>query len=379
MGGSRGQAESLGVLFAVGITLVLSVTVFLTFGSLGGTLTDAPPGARIDVQTAGSTVTLTHESGEVLDTETLTLVFRQGDEERRVALSSVASGEFAAGDTLSVTHGLGDGELAIRLVHEPTNGVLVNVERTVEDAFGVSLSVSESGGTYTFTPRVSGGVEGAPAVTTSSDEIEGFGGSNQDKTGSATVTDDGRGVRLEGNSWKAVPYDYVVTGDTVVSFEYRSDESEGEIHGLSLEGANDGSISARRTVQVWGTQRWARLQIEDTGATRYTAGAGWQTYEITASQLDAFSAGTSERIRTLALVNDDDGNVDDGVAGEGETHVRNVRLYESGADYQYRWEVNGNLVSNEPTLTRSLSSGDTVTLTVVDAEGRTTTATYTVR
>jgi hypothetical protein len=371
MGVSRGQAESLGVLFAVGITLVLSVTVFLTFGSLGGTLTDAPPGARIDVQTTGSTVTLTHESGEVLDTEALTLVFRQGDEERRVALSSVASGEFAAGDTVSVTHGLGDGELSIRLVHGPTNGVLVNVERTVEDAFGVSLSVSESGGSYTFTPSVSGGVAGAPTVSLSEATVDGFAGSQDVKaSGPVSFTDGGDGIRLQGDRWQARAYDYYITGDTVVAFEFRSAAAEGEIQGLSLE--DDNGVSPGRSLRAWGTQNWG-TPVQDVDGQSYGAGDDWRTYRVQASQLGAFSVGSGDRIDRIVFVNDDDAD------GNADTQIRNVRLYESGADYQYRWTVNGNLVSNEPTLTRSLSADDTVTLTVVDAKGRTTTATYTVR
>lgn len=372
--GSRGQAESLGVLFAVGITMVLSVTVFLTFGSLGGSLTDSPPGARIVTETNGGTVTFTHESGEVIDVEALTLVVRQGGDERQVPLSSVASGEFSSGDSISVPHGMGDGELSIRLVHDPTNGVLVKAVRLVEDTFGVTLSVSDSGGTYTFTPSVSGGTEGAPVVPLSDATVDGFAGSQDVETsGPVTFTDGGDGIRLQGNRWQDRSYDYYVTGDTVVAFEFRSDAAEGEIQGLSLE--NDNGVTSSRSLRAWGTQNWGTL-VQDVDGQLYSDGDDWRTYRVQASQLGAFSAGSSDRIDRIVYVNDDDADEN------ADTQIRNVRLYESGADYQYRWAVDDGsgftLVSNEPTLTRSLDSGDVVRLTVVDADGRTTTATYTV-
>ncbi|MFC7228408.1 type IV pilin N-terminal domain-containing protein [Salinirubellus salinus] len=373
MRGSRGQSESLGVLFAVGITLVLSATVFLNFGSLGGSLTDTPPGARIDVEASGSTVTLTHESGEVIDTEELTLVFGQGEETNRVPLSSVTSGMFGAGDSLTVNHGFGDGDLSIRLIHEPTNGVIVNAERVIEDAFGVSLSVSESGGTYTFDPTVTGGTKGAPTVALSDATVDGFAGS-QDKTGSVAFTDGGDGIRLDGNRWQDRAYDYYVTGDTVVAFEFRSDAAEGEIQGLSLE--KDNSVSPARSLRAWGSQNWGTA-VQDVNGQSYSPGDGWRTYRVQASQLGAFSAGSSDRIDRIVFVNDDDADAN------ADTQIRNVRLYEDGEDYQYRWEVDDGsdftLVSNEPTFSSpSLDNGDVVRLTVLDAAGQTTTATYTV-
>lgn len=83
------------------------------------------------------------------------------------------------------------------------------------------------------------------------------------------------------------------------------------------------------------------------------------------------------------FINDDDGgNAYDNIPNQGETHVRNIRICEPDTDYQYHWEVDDGsgftLVSNEPTLKRSLDIDDVVRLTVVDANGRTTTATYTV-
>lgn len=40
-----------------------------------------------------------------------------------------------------------------------------------------------------------------------------------------TVTDGGRGVRLDGNRWVWVPYEYAVTDDTLIEFEYRSSKA----------------------------------------------------------------------------------------------------------------------------------------------------------
>ncbi len=358
------------MLLLVGLTLLLGVTLFLTFGTVGDSLDNSPPSAAFETEVEGGTITFAHTSGPTVEAADLTAVLRQGDTERRVALSTVASGALGAGDVVSFPHGLGDGEVTIRLVHEPTNGVLVRVKRTIENAFAVSLSVSESGGTYSFMPTVSGGTPGAPAVSLSSSSVSAF-DVNQDNpgTGSVTFTDGGNGIRLQGNRWQQRPYDYYVTGDTVVEFEFRSDD-QGEINGLALE--NDNTQSTSRGIRAWGTQGWG-TGVQDVDGQSYSSGDGWRTYRIQASQLGAFSAGSSKRINRLVFIADeDDGDQDT------DTQIRNVRLYESGEDYQYRWEVNGNLVSNEPTLSRSLSSGDTVTLTVADGNGRTATASYTV-
>ena len=372
----RGQSESLGVLFAVGITVILSATVFLTFGTIGGSLTENPPSAVFEVDLEGSDVTFTHESGAVLDPAELVVVLRQGAEERRVPLSSVTSGEIRSGDTFAVPHGLGDGEVSIRLVHEPTNGLLVNAKRVIEDAFGVTLSVSNpSENTYEFTPSVRGGAAGAPVVTVAAGDIVEDNFNDQDKrdTGSVTVTDNGHGVRLDGNRWVWVPYDYVVTDDTVIEFEYRSSKpNEGEIHGIALQRGKN--AQSDRTIKTWGEQNYG-TSVDDVDGNAYASGDDWRQYRVTASQVGSFPSTPVER---LVFINDDDGKEGNSTPEEGETHVRNISIYEQGADYQYRWAVNGNLVSNEPTLTRSLSSGDTVTLTVVDANGRTTAVTYTV-
>ncbi len=360
------------MLLLVGLTLLLGVTLFLTFGTIGDSLDNSPPSAAFETEVDGGTLTFTHTSGPAVEAADLTAVLRQGDTERRVALSSVASGRLGAGDVVSFPHGLGDGEVTIRLVHEPTNGVLVRVKRTIKNAFAVSLSVSESGGTYEFEPTVTGGTPGAPAVSLSDGTLSAFAeGADQDKegTGSVTVTDGGNGIRLQGNRWRDRSYDYFVTGDTVIAFEFRSDAPEGEIQGLSLE--NDDSVSPSRSLRAYGAQNWG-TRVRDVNGEFYSSGDGWRSYEVQASQLGSFSAGSSDRIDRLVFINDDD---DDANA---DTQIRNVRLYESGEDYQYRWEVNGNLVSNEPRLSRSLSSGDTVTLTVADENGRTTTASYTV-
>jgi hypothetical protein len=364
---ARGQSESLGVLLLVGLTLLLGVTLFLTFGTIGDSLDSSPPSAAFETEVDGGTLTFTHTSGPAVEAADLTAVLRQGDTERRVPLSSVASGTLGAGDVVSFPHGLGDGEVTVRLVHEPTNGVLVRVKRTITDAFAVSLSVSQSGGTYSFTPDVSGGTPGAPAVPLSSGSVSAFSAS-QDTSGSVSFTDGGAGIRLQGDRWQSRSYDYFVTGDTVVEFEFRSDD-EGEISALALE--NDASQSPGRGIRVLGTQNWATA-VQDVDGQSYSEGDGWRTYRVQASQLGAFSAGSSDRIDRLVFIADND------AAGTAETWIRNVRLYESGEDYQYRWAVNGNLVSNEPTLSRSLSSGDTVTLTVADGNGRTATASYTV-
>ncbi|MEZ6070513.1 MAG: hypothetical protein R3C10_09630 [Pirellulales bacterium] len=54
-----------------------------------------------------------------------------------------------------------------------------------------------------------------------------------------------------GNGWKSVDFDYNVTGNTVLEFDFRSDQL-GEVHGIGFD--NDNSLSPDSTFKVYGTQ-----------------------------------------------------------------------------------------------------------------------------
>lgn len=367
--GTRGQSSTTGVILLVAVTLLLGTTVALTFGSVGDSLNEEAPQVRFDVTAAGSDLVLEHVSGDTVRATDLTLLLVQGDTENRFDLETYATTDrLTSGTSVSVPHGLTQGEAQVRLVHEPSKSILVSLSRTIENVLAAGFSSTTSGRTVSFTSTATGGTPGAPALSVADSDLSGFSPGNQDfpGTGTATTTDGGRGVDVTGNRWIEFPYEYDLTTDTVVEFEYRSSRPEGEIHGLSFE--NDDGQDSTHTLRVYGTQNYGGF-LTDVDGNTYTTGDGWRTYQARLGDVSGYGFfGTMDR---LVVVNDDD------TGGQGETHVRNIRLIEQGADYQYQWEFGDGTVSNQPDPTHTYSSSGTytVTLTVRDANGATATVT----
>ncbi len=83
----------------------------------------------------------------------------------------------------------------------------------------------------------------------------------QDRVGEVTISDNGLGLTLVGNRWVKIDFDYDITPETTLAFDYIS-TVEGEIHGIGLE--TDLRADKNRTFNIYGTQSWG-LQ-----STRYT-------------------------------------------------------------------------------------------------------------
>ena len=104
--------------------------------------------------------------------------------------------------------------------------------------------------------------------------IESYGG-NQD-VGLVSVIEDGEGLVLQNNAWKAVPFSYTVTPATWVSFWFRSTR-RGEVHGIGLD--NNVVLSADLTMRVYGTQNWGNGDYDN-----YAGNGEWQYYQIPIGQ-----------------------------------------------------------------------------------------------
>lgn len=116
-------------------------------------------------------------------------------------------------------------------------------------------------------------------------------------------------LELTGNNWQSVPFDYQVTENTVLEFEFSSDV-EGEIHGIALE--NDNRFSSNRTFNIYGTQNWGLRP------TRYTGNGEPQIITISVGE---FIQGSVNR---LVFLVDNDTNI------PGTNSVfKNVRIFES--------------------------------------------------
>ena len=137
--------------------------------------------------------------------------------------------------------------------------------------------------------------------------IDSYGGAQD--IGVYELQDGGSVLKLANNAWKSIALNYVVTPNTTMTFEFRSDQ-QGEIHGIGFDDNNQ--ISFSRTFKVHGTQNWGILNFDN-----YT-GSSWKTYTVPVGD---FYQGTYNR---LFFVADHDGGYRNGTA-----YFRNVRIYES--------------------------------------------------
>jgi len=65
------------------------------------------------------------------------------------------------------------------------------------------------------------------------------------------VSGDGRTITLTNNAWKAMPFNYLVTANTMLEFDFRS-TAMGDIHGLGLD-AQKLTTQGNRTLALYGT------------------------------------------------------------------------------------------------------------------------------
>ncbi|MEL6842489.1 MAG: T9SS type A sorting domain-containing protein, partial [Bacteroidota bacterium] len=151
-----------------------------------------------------------------------------------------------------------------------------------------------------------GGASGCPTIDFNSYTINSYGGSQDN--GIAATQDGGATLLIQNNAWKSITYNYTVTANTVVEFDFRS-TLQGEIHGIAFD--NDNGISSNLTFKVHGTQNWGFTDYDNYSPT------GWTTYVI---PVGSFYTGSFNR---LCFVADHDGG-----AGNGNSYFRNVKVYE---------------------------------------------------
>ncbi len=130
--------------------------------------------------------------------------------------------------------------------------------------------------------------------------------SNQDLAGTNSVSGNGSSITLSNNTWKSIAFNYTVTQNTVIEFDFSS-TNEGEIHGIGFE--DDNTLTANRYFKVFGTQNYGITNFDN-----YSGGT--VTYVI---PVGASYTGNMDR---LVFINDND----DG-SGNNST-FSNVRIYE---------------------------------------------------
>ncbi|GAA4278293.1 hypothetical protein GCM10022259_30180 [Aquimarina mytili] len=130
--------------------------------------------------------------------------------------------------------------------------------------------------------------------------------SNQDRGGTASITNGGAALSMQSNTWKEIALSYTVTASTVIEFEFSS-TSQGEIHAVGFE--DDDALTPTRYFKVHGTQNYGVTNYDNYsgGTTKYTIPVG------------NFYTGAMNR---LVFINDND-------AGSGNNSIfSNVKIYE---------------------------------------------------
>jgi hypothetical protein len=329
----RSQSDAVGVVLLVALVLVAGGAFALwafTFTDLDG-LEGATTAASVDVSYENGSIEITHRAGDAVRIDDTTVGLESGARSTKVPLSAFeeASGDgdgvLEAGETFRYGYVPDGRRVAVLLIDEPGNAVLAELSTWIGPTLQLSLSASPASGTapvsVAFTASASGG-SGSPSRIDFSGRSFGSYGGSQDVDGNQSVVQDGYGVGVYGDSWRRTPFEYTVTSDTVLRFQFKSDDA-GEIQGIGLD--EDVDNSADRVFKLHGTQTgWG---IDDFDG-HYVTGSGWQTYEIPVGQ---YYTGEMEYLAFVADGDDD----------EGSATFRDVRVYENDSDpgYTYAWSI----------------------------------------
>lgn len=135
-----------------------------------------------------------------------------------------------------------------------------------------------------------------------------FGGS-QDQ-GNSSVIENGKGLSLSDNAWKAIQVNRTITTNTVLEFEFRSTQKS-EIHGIGFD--TDMAINTYNTFQLAGTQVWGHQDFYT-----YLTYGSWKKFIIPVGK--KYTGDT----QYLFFVNDNDENLT-----PGNSQFRNVKIYET--------------------------------------------------
>lgn len=259
----------------------------------------------------------------------------------------------------------------------------------IKDTYGDGICCTYGNGSYSLTDAsgkvlASGGNFGAsqtkniclnggstttppacPSINFSNYTFSGFASEDH---GTHQVQDGGTTLYLSGNTWKQIPYNYTVTTNTVLEFEFRSTQV-GEIQGIAFE--NDNSISPNYTFRVYGNQNWGISNYKD------YSGTSWKKYVIPVGN---FFTGSFNK---LVFIGDDDS------FSRQTSYFRHVKVYEGscGGTRAASNETNGPArVGNEgesagfglrlypnpgkEVVNLGLSGGKTATATLYDVRGQ---------
>ena len=129
----RGVSPVIGVILMVAITVILAAVIGTFVLGLGDSLGDSQPTAQIDVSIDESTNTTTieHSGGDSIDSDSLRVIISSGADEG----SGTIGQRLSVGDSITVATGSdntvsANTDVRIRIIHQPSDSILV--DRTIE-------------------------------------------------------------------------------------------------------------------------------------------------------------------------------------------------------------------------------------------------------
>ncbi|MDJ0511651.1 MAG: hypothetical protein QNJ64_20730, partial [Crocosphaera sp.] len=145
--------------------------------------------------------------------------------------------------------------------------------------------------------------------------LESYAVSQDTNQGVVNYFDNELEVQIVNNAWKDLDLgSYNITADTVLSFEFRSDE-QGELHGIGFDNNDNISDAGTALFQLYGNQTW---RGSEQTFNNYNAGEIWKRYTI---DVGSFFRGNYDR---LVFFNDND--TDNNLGGSSQ--FRNIVISE---------------------------------------------------
>jgi flagellin-like protein len=258
---NRGQSPVIGSVLLVAIVVVLAAVISVTILGLSDTVDDTPPSVSIETDIGQSDITLRHQVGNSLEPTNVEIVVDGPNATVRYSMENFKgdpSTAFTAGTTFSLPHGVSSGDVDVRVVHEPSEAIISRNQRRLFDGIISLAAFDDSVPDNDYTGSQSG-------------------------SGTTTVTDGGRTVKLNGSQWKYLVYPYEVTPQTMITFEFKS-TAEGDIHGIGLEDDTSGQDSDR-ILKLYGTQNWGIDVSAENSVPPYDQSDGWRRYTIALGEL----------------------------------------------------------------------------------------------
>jgi hypothetical protein len=173
--------------------------------------------------------------------------------------------------------------------------------------------------------------------------ISSFSADTQPGDGDAQSLDLGTTLFLDGSTWRKIPISCMVSANTVLEFDYMSDQ-QGQIQGIGLE--EDNIASSNRLFQLYGTSSWGISDYKN-----YSSSApGWKHYVI---PVGGYYTGN---MAYLVFANG-------GSANNATGYFKNVKTYESTA---------GSAMNFDKYFGLNASEGDEVWLLKANSSGNLT-------